>query len=96
MAYIRVPARPESLDIELDETALIVVDMQNDFGSEGGMFHRAGINIASIQAIVPNIARVLEAARIAGLPIIYVKMQFAPDMSDAGDSLAPTYIKHRR
>jgi ureidoacrylate peracid hydrolase len=95
MAYICVPARPESLDLELDKTALIVVDMQNDFGSEGGMFHRAGINIAPIQAIVPNIASVIDAARIAGLPVIYIKMQFEPDMSDAGDSLAPNYIKHR-
>jgi ureidoacrylate peracid hydrolase len=95
MACIRVSARPESLEFALDKTALIVVDMQNDFGSEGGMFHRAGINIAPIQAIVPSIARVIDAARTAGLPVIYIKMQFAPDMSDVGDSLAPNYIKHQ-
>jgi ureidoacrylate peracid hydrolase len=96
MASIRVPAQPEFLDIDLERTALIVVDMQNDFGSEGGMFHRAGINIAPIQAIVPNIAKVIDAVRMAGLPVIYIKMQFEPDLSDAGDSLAPNYIKHRR
>lgn len=96
MASIRVPAKPEFLDIDLGQTALIVVDMQNDFGSEGGMFDRAGINIAPIKTIVPAIARVIDAARTAGLPVIYLKMQFEPDMSDAGDSLAPNYIKHRR
>lgn len=96
MASICVPARPESLDIDIGRTALIVVDMQNDFGSEGGMFHRAGIDIAPIKAIVPALAKVIDAARMNGIPVFFIKMQFEPDMSDAGDSLAPTYIKHQR
>jgi nicotinamidase-related amidase len=34
---------------------VIVVDMQNDFGSRGGMFHRAGIDISMIQrAVAPT------------------------------------------
>ena len=43
-----VDARPEPLAIEPATTAVIVVDMQNDFGAEGGMFSRAGIPIADI------------------------------------------------
>jgi hypothetical protein len=35
---ILVKARPEPLSIDPKRTAMIVVDMQNDFGSEGGMF----------------------------------------------------------
>ena len=96
MASVRVPARPESLDIDIGKTALVIVDMQNDFGSEGGMFHRAGIDIAPIKAIVPTLAKVIDAARICGIPVFFIKMQFEPDMSDAGDSLAPTFIKHQR
>ena len=49
------------------DPALVVVDMQNDFASRGGMFHRAGIDIAGIQAIVPRIATVLDGARAAGM-----------------------------
>lgn len=96
MTSIRVPALPEFLDIDLGKTALIIVDMQNDFGTEGGMFDRAGIDIAPIKAIVPKLARVIDASRTAGIPVVYIKMQFEPDMSDAGDTLAPTYIKHLR
>ena len=43
-------------------TAVIVVDMQNDFGSEGGMFHRAGLDISGIRSCIAPTARVLSAA----------------------------------
>jgi ureidoacrylate peracid hydrolase len=92
-AHIR--ARPDPLDLDLDRTALIVVDMQNDFGAPGGMFDRAGIDIAPIRAIVPRIAAVLAEARAAAMPIVYLKMQFEPDLSDAGAERTPNRIKHR-
>ena len=36
-----IEARPGPISIDPRETAVIVVDMQNDFGSEGGLFARA-------------------------------------------------------
>ena len=41
---VSIEAQPHSLKIDPYQTAVIVVDMQNDFGSEGGMFARAGID----------------------------------------------------
>jgi ureidoacrylate peracid hydrolase len=70
--------------------------MQNDFGSPGGMFDRAGIDIAPIRAIVPRIAAMLAAARAARLPVVYLKQQHAPDLADAGGPRAPHFIKHQR
>ena len=32
-----VAAKPEQIAIDTEKTALIVVDMQNDFGAKGGM-----------------------------------------------------------
>jgi ureidoacrylate peracid hydrolase len=58
--------------------------MQNDFGSEGGMFHRAGVDTAGIRAAVAPTARVLAAARRADIRIFYLKMGFRPDLSDLG------------
>lgn len=94
MPTILLPARPSSVQLATDRTAVIVVDMQNDFGTEGGMFHRAGIDITPIQRIVPAIASVLDAARQFGLPVIYLQQQHRPDLSDAGSSRAPHFIKH--
>jgi ureidoacrylate peracid hydrolase len=50
--FIRIEAKPEPINIEPYKTAVIVVDMQNDFGSKCGMFDRAGLDISMIQATV--------------------------------------------
>jgi ureidoacrylate peracid hydrolase len=92
---ITVDARPERLDIDIAQTAVLVVDMQNDFGAEGGIFHRAGIDISPIQAVVKPTAQVLDAARATGVPIVYLKMEFRPDLSDAGPSDAPNRLRHQ-
>jgi ureidoacrylate peracid hydrolase len=93
---IVVDARPEALTINPAQSAVIVVDMQNDFGTEGGMFALAGIDISAIQAAIAPTARVLAAARRAGISVIYLKMAFRPDLSDAGSPDGPNRIKHRR
>ena len=89
-----VDARPNALTIDPRQTAVIVVDMQNDFGSEGGMFARAGIDISSIQAAVAPTSRVLASARDAGMPIVYLKMGFSADLADAGGAEAPNRVRH--
>jgi len=91
---IRVEARPETLELGLASTAVLVIDMQNDFGSPGGMFDRAGVDIGPIRQAVAPTARVLAAARRAGLPVIYLTMQHRADLSDMGDLLAPHRLKH--
>lgn len=93
---VTIDARPEPTTIDPSRSALIVVDMQNDFGSEGGMFHRAGIPIDGIKAAVAPTARAIAAARRAGIPVVYLKMQFEPDLSDAGGIDAPNLVLHRR
>jgi ureidoacrylate peracid hydrolase len=96
MQSIRVAARPEPVDIDPHRAAMIVVDMQNDFGADGGMFDRAGIDITPIKAIVPRIAEVIGDARAAGIPIVFLRQQHKPDLSDAGDANSPHFIKHQR
>ena len=93
---VTIDARPESLEIDPSGTALIVVDMQNDFGAEGGMFDRAGIPISGVKVAVAPTARAVAAGRRAAIRIVYLKMQFEPDLSDAGGAEAPKLIVHRR
>ena len=64
---VQFAAKPEPVAIDIAKTAVIVVDMQNDFGSKGGMFDRAGFDISIIQRAVPPTAKVLAAARNAGI-----------------------------
>jgi ureidoacrylate peracid hydrolase len=91
-----VAARPGPVNIDFKHSAVIVVDMQNDFGSVGGMFQRAGIDIAPIEAAVVPTAKVLHAARAAGIPVIYLQMQHRPDMTDMGAQDSPHRQRHGR
>jgi len=93
---IVVDAKPDALMLDAALTAVVVVDMQNDFGAPGAMFALAGIDIAPIRAVIPPTAVAVAAARRAGMAIIYLKMAFKPDLSDAGAHDGPTWIKHER
>ena len=94
MKKIVIPAVPFPFATELKKTAVIVVDMQNDFGSKGGMFDHAGIDISIIKKTVEPTVKVLNAARKAGLKIIYLKMGFKPDLSDLGAAGSPNRERH--
>jgi ureidoacrylate peracid hydrolase len=89
-------ARPSPLTFDPTETVIIVVDMQNDFGTKGGMFDRAGIDISMIQRAVAPTARVLAAARKAGLKVVYLKMAYKPDLSDLGTAGSPNRKLHEQ
>jgi ureidoacrylate peracid hydrolase len=91
---ITVEARPEPVAIDPGRAAVLVVDMQNDFGAPGGMFDRAGIDIGGIAAAAEATRPVLSAARELGIPVVYLKMEHAPDLSDAGPDDGPHWIKH--
>ena len=91
-----IQAKPHAVSVDVSTCAVLVVDMQNDFGAEGGMFQRAGIDISMIKRAVAPTGRVLAAARRSGIPVIYLKMAFKADLSDAGGIGTPNYDRHRR
>ncbi len=72
---VRLAAQPEPIEMDLTTTAVLVIDMQNDFGSKGGMFDRAGKDISGIQKVVGPTANVLAAARQASIKVIYLLLQ---------------------
>ena len=48
MGEVTIEALPAPFAIVPARTAVIVVDMQNDFGSRGGMFDRNQFDVAPI------------------------------------------------
>jgi ureidoacrylate peracid hydrolase len=86
---VHVSAEPEPIDIDLDRTALLVVDMQNAFASPGGMLELAGIDIRPAGAAVANARLVCEAARAAGVPVVYLTIGWPADQSTAGGAESP-------
>jgi len=89
-----VAARPVPVYVVPGRTAVVVVDMQNDFGSIGGMFEQAGVDISEIRAMIPAMAALINNARSAGMKIVFLKMAFRADLSDAGLPDSPNWLKH--
>src|ERR1700694_5944312 len=54
-------------------TALIVVDVQNDFVSSDGFIARFGLDVSDMQAAVPRINEFIRLARAIGVPVIYLR-----------------------
>ncbi|MFH1646813.1 MAG: isochorismatase family protein [Chloroflexota bacterium] len=89
-----VPARPETIKLDTDRTALIVVDMQNAFAKKGGMLDVLGtLDAARAERVIAADKKVLEAFRRRGLKIIFLRMTYGPNLADAGWPESPNYWK---
>ena len=88
-----VNAKPESIEIDLHRTAVIVVDMQNAFVSKGGMFDTFGWDISGARAVIDKTKKVIHAAREAGCKIVFLKMSYDPDYSNSGGPESPNWYK---
>src|SRR5436305_14397542 len=65
--------------IDPKKTAMIVVDMQNDFVAAG-----AAMETPAARAVVPKLAEALKLCRAAGIKIIYTAHVHRRDGSDMG------------
>jgi ureidoacrylate peracid hydrolase len=90
---VTLPARPEPIRIDADETAIVVIDMQNAYASEGGYVDLAGFDIKGAAGTIGRIAAVLETARKAGVLIVYLQNGWDPDYVEAGGPGSPNWHK---
>jgi len=90
---IFLKAEPEPIEIVLQRTATIVVDMQHAFCSKGGMFDLLGIDIIPIRQIIEPCRKVIDAMRSTGCKIIYLQMGFDPDLHASGGQNSPYWYK---
>src|SRR5262245_54544780 len=56
-----------------EHCAILIVDVQNDFCAEGGAMHREGRDLSQVTAMVPRLARLIEAARAAKVRCIWIR-----------------------
>src|SRR2546430_17532229 len=67
---VTLDAKPEPIAIDPARSAVIVVDMENDFAAKGGMFDRAGGDVSGAQKAIGATATGLAAARQAGVKMV--------------------------
>ncbi|TDD37516.1 cysteine hydrolase [Actinomadura sp. KC06] len=65
------------------QTALLVIDMQNDYCHPDGVFAQAGLRVRDLDELVGEVNTLAAAARSAGRPVIWVRMEWDGD-ADVG------------
>jgi ureidoacrylate peracid hydrolase len=82
--FVTIETKPEPIEINLALTALIIVDWQNVFAgrTESNTFFKDHME-AALSAIYET-KKVADAARAAGIPVIYLKMMKDPERKGGG------------
>ncbi|WP_404925697.1 cysteine hydrolase family protein [Mesorhizobium sp. ORM16] len=65
-----------------ENTALVVIDLQQDFLSTTGYFARKGYDPSPLRAILLAVSRLIAAAREAGVSIVHTRQGYRADMAD--------------
>jgi ureidoacrylate peracid hydrolase len=90
---VTVPARPEAIPVSPKETALIVVDMQNAYASEGGYLDLAGFDIGGAAGVIERIKVLTDTARAAGVTVVYFQNGWDAGYQEAGGPGSPNWWK---
>src|ERR1044072_8741998 len=83
MRAMNIEAEPTALWVDLDRTALVIIDMQRDFLEPGGFGEALGNDVKRLQAAVGPCKAVVEGARAAGLLLAHPRKCHRADLSDA-------------
>ena len=70
--------RPEWIDPR--RTALLMIDMQVDFGAPDGMLGRMGLDMTTPAVAIAQATRLADAARAAGVAAVFVGLQTRPEL----------------
>lgn len=85
---VRLALQPQPLTFDLSRSALVVVDMQNDFCHPRGWFGQKGIRVAPMRKPIPVLLRLLPAWRAAGGGVLWLNWGVRADVAN----LPPTVL----
>jgi nicotinamidase-related amidase len=68
----------ETLQLDPAKTALVLIEYQNEFTSEGGALHGAVSGVMDKTGMLAKTVALVQAARAAGVTIMHAPITFAP------------------
>lgn len=79
---LRLKAEPQNLVLDLKRTAIVIIDMQNDFCAPGGWVDCIGGDYRSDRAPIGPLQKLLPALRDAKVPVIWVNWGNRADLAN--------------
>lgn len=92
---VRIPAHRQDVVVDLNRTALMIIDLQNDFTSPGGWVDEAvGGDPTPNQGGIPALNALTPALRALGVPVIWVNWGNRPDLANMPPNQRHLYMRH--
>jgi len=88
---LEVAARPKRVAFDLARTAILVIDMQNDFCHRDGWLASIGVDVEPARAPIAPLAALLPLLRAASVPVAWVNWGSRPDRLNLSPSLLHVY-----
>lgn len=88
---VSLEAMPQSIVIDARKTAMIVIDMQNDFCTQGGWLDHIGVDFSNARKPIGPLQRLLPVLRQAEVPVIWVNWGNRPDRLNLSPALLHVY-----
>ncbi|MFI0409395.1 isochorismatase family protein [Actinomadura sp. 3N508] len=79
-----------------DNTALLLIDMQNAFVHDEGTLGVSGVDVKPAQATIEPVRRLAEAFRAAGLPVIWTKQVHLEADAARARKVLPSHTSKRK
>ncbi|MGV9825426.1 isochorismatase family cysteine hydrolase [Gordonia sp. NPDC003429] len=68
----------DTLSLDPSRTALVLIEYQNEFATEGGVLHPAVAEVMAATGMLANTVTLVDKARAAGVTIMHAPITFAP------------------
>jgi nicotinamidase-related amidase len=91
---VTIRCAPQNVTVDLRRTAIIVIDMQNDFCAKGGWVDHLGADYTPDRAPIAPLQRLLPVLRVAGVPVIWVNWGNRPDLANMPPNQIHLYKPH--
>jgi nicotinamidase-related amidase len=88
---ISVQAKGKHVTLDLSRTAIVIVDMQNDFCHPAGWLAHIGVDIAPARTPIAALQRLLPALRGHDVPVIWLNWGNRPDRLNLSPALLHVY-----
>ena len=84
---LSMAAEPQNITVDAAKSALLIVDMQNDFCTKGGWLDSRGIDISPNRKPIQPLAALITAFRDNGIPVVWVNWGVRKDLLNISPSL---------
>ncbi len=86
-----LPTETKTLHLDLAKTAILVIDMQNDFCHPDGWLSHIGVDVTPVRKPIEPLQKLLPTLREVNIPVIWLNWGNRPDLMNISANVLHVY-----